>query len=262
MDVLEAFRLDGKSAVVTGAGSGIGRAAAETLAAAGARVVAADVAGLDEVVGAITAAGGTAVAQPTDVSSKQQVEAMVGRAVGEFGALDIVCNVAGIPADGAIEDVTEDEFDRVFAVNVKGVLFGCQAALRSMTAGGSIINVSSTAIDVPAKNYGLYSMSKAAVAMLTRTLAIEAGARGIRVNTIAPGTTVTAFTMRHVYEPDGSVNQAKYEGFLEYMKRASVLGALGDAQDQANLILYLAGDAAKFCTGQVWRANGGQALPW
>jgi 3-oxoacyl-[acyl-carrier protein] reductase len=262
MGVFDAFRLEGKTAVVTGAGSGIGRATAETLAAAGARVVAADIAGLDEVVAAIEADGGLAVAHPTDVSSKPQVDALVARAQAEFGSLDVMCNVAGIPSDGRIEDATEGDFDKVFAVNVKGVLFGCQAAVRAMTGGGSIINVASTAIDVPAKNYGLYAMSKAAVAMLTRTLALEVGARGIRVNTIAPGTTVTSFTMRHVYDADGTLNQAKYEAFLDHMRRASVLGTLGEAQDQAHLILYLASDAAKFCTGQVWRANGGQALPW
>lgn len=266
MDVLDAFKLEGKAAVVTGAASGIGQATAKVLAAAGAGVVAADVAldGVEQTVKEITEDGGRAVAQVTDVTSKEQVDALVARAVDEYGRLDVMCNVAGIPSDGFISDATEADFDTVFDVNVKGVLFGCQAAVRAMTEqrSGSIINVSSAAIDAPAKRYGLYAMSKAAVAMLTQTLAIEAGKFGIRVNTVAPGTTVTNFTMRHVYEADGSLNEAKYEAFLEQMRKASVLGELGDAMDQAYLILYLASDAAKFCTGQIWRANGGQAIVW
>ena len=267
MDPLAAFKLTDRTAVVTGGGSGIGRATAETLAAAGARVVVADVStdGIAQTVAAITEAGGTAVGQPTDVTSKEQVDALVARAVDEFGGLDIMCNVAGIPADGFLSDVTEDEFDTVFAVNVKGVLFGCQAAVDAMRAAGtkgSIINVGSTGVDAPAKRYGLYAMSKASVAMLTQTLAIEAGKFGIRVNTIHPGTTVTAFTMRHVYDEDGNVVQERYDMFLDAMRKVSVIGEIGEAQDQANLILYLASDAAKFATGQIWRVNGGQAIVW
>ena len=261
MNVFEPFKLDGKVAVVTGAASGIGAATATTLAAAGAQVMCADIAGLEDTVAAI---GDAAIGQVTDVTDKAQVDELVAHAVTEFGRLDIMCNVAGIAADGFVSDITEAEFDRVFAVNVKGVLFGCQAAVAAMkpNGAGSIINVGSTGIDVPSKAYGLYSMSKASVAMLTQVLAIEAGKFGIRVNTIHPGTTVTNFTMRHVYDEHGERDEARYEAFLEMMRTASVLGTLGDAQDQANLILYLASDAAKFSTGQIWRANGGQAIVW
>jgi 3-oxoacyl-[acyl-carrier protein] reductase len=125
---------------------------------------------------------------------------------------------------------------------------------------GSIINVSSTAIDAPAARYGLYAMTKAAVAMLTKTLALEAGRFGIRVNALAPGSTITSFTLRHLQGAGGEVDQSKYDAFVDRMKKQSPLGTLGEPEDQAYLILYLASDAARWCTGQVWRANGGQAF--
>jgi len=232
-DIHRTFSLEGRAAAVTGGASGIGRATAETLAAAGAGVVIGD------------------------------LDALADRAVAEFGRLDAMCNVAGIAADGLIADATEELIDRAVAVNVKGVVFGCQAALRVMTpqGSGSIVNVSSTAIDAPAPRYGVYAMTKAAVAMLTKTLALEAGRHGIRVNTIAPGATETEFTRRHLYESDGSINSAKYEAFVEQMRKISPLGMVGDPLDQAYLILYLVSDAARWCTGQTWRVNGGQALP-
>src|SRR5207302_10468374 len=115
------------------------------------------------------------------------------------------------------------QLDRAIAVNLKGVYFGCQAALRAMApqGSGSIVNVSSTVIDAPAPTYGVYAMTKAAVAMLTRTLALEAGRHGIRVNTVAPGFTITAFTSRHLYEPDGTLNQERYDAFVTQMEKLS-----------------------------------------
>jgi 3-oxoacyl-[acyl-carrier protein] reductase len=264
VDVLRIFSLAGRAAVVTGAASGIGRAAAEVLAGAGAAVVLGDV---DEeacaaAAAGIAGAGGTAVAQRVDVTRRAEVEALVDRAVAEFGRLDVMANVAGIAADGPLEEATEEELDRVVAVNLKGVLFGCQAAVRVMKErrSGSIINVSSTAIDTPAPGYGLYAITKAGVAQLTKTLAFEVGRYGIRVNTLAPGMTLSGFTARHIYEPDGTVNRARYEAFVERMRRLSPLGIVGEPIDQAYLILYLASDASRFCTGTTWRANGGQAM--
>jgi len=257
------FDLSGKVAVVTGGASGIGKATAEVLGGAGASVVVADLdgAGAEKTAAGIT--GGRAVAQQADVADRNAVEALVDRAVSEFGRLDIMANVAGIAWDGKLADATSEQFDKVFAVNAKGVLFGCQAALRVMVpqGSGSIINVSSTAIDTPAPRYGLYAMSKAAVAQLSKTLAFEVGKHGIRVNTVAPGMTVSGFTARHIYEPDGSINQERYEAFVEQMSRLSPLRAVGEPIDQAWLILYLASDAARWCTGQIWRVNGGQAMP-
>jgi 3-oxoacyl-[acyl-carrier protein] reductase len=266
MDVRSAFDLTGRVALVTGAGSGIGRATAQVLAAAGASMVCGDidVPAAEKVAAGIGEAGGKAVAQRADVASKADVDALVDRAVSEFGRLDVMCNIAGIAADGAISDATEDFLDKAFAINVKGTIYGCQAAVRVMVpqGSGSIINVSSAAIDAPAPKYGVYAMTKAAVAQLTKTLALEVGRHGVRVNTIAPGFTVTAFTSRHLYREDGSVDQEQYDAFIEQMKKISPLRRVGEPEDQAYLILYLASDASRFSTGNIWRANGGQAMVW
>jgi 3-oxoacyl-[acyl-carrier protein] reductase len=264
-DVFDVFRLDGRAAVVTGAASGIGRASAEVLAAAGASVVCGDLdeKGAQEVADAIRKDGGRAVAQRANVASKAEVDSLVDRALSEWGRLDAMCNVAGIPADGPLGELSEKEFDRVVGINLKGTLFGCQAALRAMAPrrSGSIVNVASGAIDLAVPNYGLYALTKAAVAQLTQTLATEAGPFGIRVNVLAPGIALTKFTERHSRNPDGSLDPARYDAFVSAMRGRSPLGLVGEALDQAWLVLYLVSDAARYCTGQIWRANGGQTIP-
>jgi 3-oxoacyl-[acyl-carrier protein] reductase len=264
-DAFDVFRLEGRSAVVTGGASGIGRAAAEVLAAAGACVVLGDrdEAGAEAAAAAIRKEGGRAVAQRVDVANRAEVDALVERALAEFGRLDALCNVAGVPADGPLGELSEAEFDRVVAVNVKGTLFGCQAAVRAMAprGGGSIVNVASGAIDRAVPNYGLYAITKSAVAQLTQTLATEVGRHGIRVNALAPGVTLTRFTDRHLRAPDGSVDPARYDAFVAAMRGMSPLGLVGEPVDQAWLVLYLVSDASRYCTGQIWRANGGQTIP-
>ncbi len=260
-DLSTVFGLAGKVAVVTGAASGIGASVAEVLAQAGACVVAGDLdgAGAERVAKQIQQHGGRAVSQSVDVADRDQVDTLVALAEGEFGGLDVLCNVAGIPYDGLLEDLSDEDFDRVVAVNIKGTLYGCQAAIPRMSArgGGSIINVSSGAIDLPVPNFGLYAITKAGVAQLTHTLAQEVGDRGIRVNAIAPGATITNFTKRRLKNPDGSIDQAGYDAFVERMEGMSPIGRVGEAIDQAWLVLYLASPASRFCTGQIWRANGG-----
>ena len=264
-DIGEIFGLTDRVAVVTGGASGIGRAVAEVLASAGARVVVGDLdaAGAEETATTIRKSGGEALAHRADVSQRDEVDALVSRAAEELGGLDILCNVAGVPADGPLRDLSEDEFDRVVAINVKGTLFACQAAAKVMETrgGGSIINVASAAIDLAVPNYGLYALTKAAITQLTQTLAVEVGSQGIRVNVLAPGATLTNFTKRHLKNPDGSLDPERYDGFVAAMKKTSPLGLVGEAIDQAWLVLYLASDASRFCTGQIWRANGGATIP-
>jgi 3-oxoacyl-[acyl-carrier protein] reductase len=262
--VLSIFDLSGRTAVVTGGGSGIGRATAEVLGGAGANVVLGDVdeSAAAETVRSITDAGGKALSQRSDVSSKADVDALVDRAVSEFGRLDAMCNVAGIAGDGLLMDTTEEDVDKLVGINVKGTLFGCQAAIRAMgdQGSGSIVNVASAAIDIPAPTYGLYAMTKAAVGQLTKTLALEVAKQGIRVNTIAPGFTLSGFTTRHLYDDEGNLDQQQYDKFVAQMRKRSPLGLIGEPIDQAYLILYLVSDASRYCTGQIWRANGGQVI--
>jgi 3-oxoacyl-[acyl-carrier protein] reductase len=264
-DPADVFRLEGRAAVVTGAASGIGKAVAEVLAGAGAGVVLGDLdgGGAEAAAAAIREEGGRAVARRADVARRDEVDALVERALEEYGRLDALCNVAGIPADGPLGELSEAEFDRVVAVNVKGTLFGCQAAIRAMAprGGGSIVNVASGAIDRAVPDYGLYALTKAAVAQLTQTLATEVGRLGIRVNALAPGVTLTRFSERHLRRPDGALDPKRYEAFVSSMRAMSPLGVVGEPVDQAWLVLYLVSDASRTCTGQIWRANAGQVMP-
>jgi 3-oxoacyl-[acyl-carrier protein] reductase len=127
---------------------------------------------------------------------------------------------------------------------------------------GAIVNVSSAAIDHPYAGIGVYAFTKAAVAMLTMTAAIEVGEHGIRVNAIAPGMTVTPFTTWRLHKPDGTIDQQAYDEFMEFSKGQSPMGVVGEPMDQALLIHYLVCDASKYATGNIFRVNGGQAMAW
>jgi 3-oxoacyl-[acyl-carrier protein] reductase len=259
----DAWSLVGRVAIVTGAGSGIGRASAVVLAEAGALVVCADVNGEGS---AHTAklAGEGAVGTTLDVTDRAAVHELVASTHAEHGRLDIVCNIAGIISSSDIIDLAEAEFDRIIAVNLKGVLFGAQAAAKVMAEAGrgSIVNMSSGAIDAPAAGLGAYAMSKAAIAQLTKTLAAEVGPRGVRVNAIAPGLVETAITERHYSKPDGSIDAERREATLAGMRAQSPLGIVGESVDIAYAVHYLVSDAARFVTGQIIRPNGGAMMPW
>lgn len=263
-DVLLGYDLTGRVAVLTGAGSGIGRATALTLASVGATTVLGDINAdaAQQTAAEIEAAGGTALVQTTDVTRRAAVDALVDLAVERFGRLDIMGNIAGIPHNKMISDITDDEFERILAINLKSVFYGVQAALRVMTGPGNIINVSSGAIDTPAPTLACYGMTKAAVAMLTKTAAVEAGPRGIRVNALAPGVIETNFSTHNFTDAAGNVDPEKLEGYRKRFGAMAPLGRVGNADDIAAAILYLVSDGASFVTGQILRPNGGVAMPW
>jgi 3-oxoacyl-[acyl-carrier protein] reductase len=136
-------------------------------------------------------------------------------------------------------------------------LLGVEAA----SGGGAIVNMSSTAADKPAPGNGLYALAKSGVMMLTRVLALQLGNRGIRVNGIAPGATLTNFSRRYFTKDDGTIDESQREAWLERMAKLSPLGITGTPEDQAWLVLYLASPASRFVTGQILRANGGWSMP-
>jgi 3-oxoacyl-[acyl-carrier protein] reductase len=264
--VSEAFDLTGRVAIVTGAARGIGKGGAAVLGDAGAHVVVVDV--LDDAAKAtveeLTAAGVSCEAGHLDVSDKDAVDAFVADVVARHGRLDVMVNNAGIITESSPLEVTEDELDRVHAVNFKGVVFGSQAAARVMIPNrrGSIINVTSGAVDVATPTMIAYATAKAAAAQFSRSLAVELGRHNVRVNTIAPGWVDTPMNERHVLTADGSVDPEKKAQYVEKRARMSALGIPGAPEDQGFAMLYLASDAARFVTGVVIRPNGGGTMPW
>ncbi|NGN67586.1 SDR family oxidoreductase [Streptomyces sp. A7024] len=247
-----AYDLTGRSILVTGAASGIGRATALLLAQAGATVHCADLdeKGLDETV---AQAGPTAHAHPLDVTDRAQVR----KAVQAAAPLHGLVAAAGIMHRSTVVDTDDADLDRLWAVNFKGVLHACQEATLAMTeqqTGGSLVTLASGAVDSGTPQLLCYSVAKAAIVQLTRTLAAEAGPHGIRVNAIAPGWIRTPMTTRDTAEA-----QAHTE---KLMARMSPLGRVGAPEDVAHAALYLLSDAAAFTTGQILRPNGGVAMPW
>ncbi len=251
----------GKVAVVTGAGSGIGRATALCLARAGAAVHCADLDGAaaEDTATAIGASGGTAEGHRVDVAEADQVEALVAAAVSAHGQIDICCNIAGIMVDATVLDTTEADLDRIWAVNLKGTLHGCQAAGRRMVAqgGGAIVNTASTAVLVPSPGVGAYAMTKAAIVQLTRIMATEVGRSGVRVNAVAPGFIPTKNTARYYSNPDGTENAELRELVVGRMAKLAPLGRVGTPEEVAACVLFLASDASAYVTGQVLSPNGG-----
>jgi 3-oxoacyl-[acyl-carrier protein] reductase len=262
--VHDAFDLTSRVALVTGAGSGIGRTTAEALAGAGATVVCSDINGATaaETAGAIVSQGGRAESAELDVSRRGAAATLVSHITARHGALHVLCNIAGIMVDSAIVDLDPDEFDRILAVNLKGVLYGCQAAGKVMVGqrGGSIINMSSAAVLAPSPGVGPYAITKAAVAQLTQSMAAEVGQYGVRVNSVAPGFVPTNMTARYYTNPDGSVNEEAMAAVLAPMARYAPLRRVGVTADIAYCVLYLASDASSFVTGQLLSPNGGVSM--
>ncbi|MFE5188552.1 SDR family NAD(P)-dependent oxidoreductase [Streptomyces sp. NPDC056628] len=250
-----AYDLTGRTAFVTGAAGGIGRASAVLLAQAGATVHCADRdrQGLHETADLIKAAGASARTHHLDVTDPARLH----RAVASCERLDVMAAIAGIMHSSPVLDTRDEDLDRVLEVNFKGVLYACQEAARAMLdrgVAGSIVTMASGAVDTGAPGLLAYGAAKAAVVQLTKTLAAEMGPHGIRVNAVAPGWIRTPMTDRH----DDAV-QARAESS---MARLSPLGRVGEPEDVAHTVLHLASDASSFTTGQILRPNGGVAMPW
>ncbi len=252
-----AERLKGKVALVTGAGSGIGRAMALLFAREGARVVAGDfnAQGNAETVSMIEEQGGTAFAVQVNVTIAQEVESAVQATLDRFGALNVLCNNAGTGEKRtSILELEENEWERVFTVNVKGVFLGIKygaAAMMKGGQGGSIINTASVAGVVGNPGYVAYSSSKAACIHLTKTAALELAREQIRVNALAP-----AFTATPMVESMISTHRDP-ERARQKLGSIIPLGRLGTPEEIANAALYLASDESSFTTGAVLVLDGG-----
>jgi 3-oxoacyl-[acyl-carrier protein] reductase len=261
-----AFDVSDRIAVLTGAASGIGRATALVLSGAGATVVLGDIdgPGVEATVKEIDRRGGKAVGVEMDVSRRADVEALVARATTDYGRIDVMGNIAGVRSDGPIVDITDAEFDRVLDINLRGVFYGCQAALRAMIPQGSgtIINISSGIVDDPGPTMATYGMTKSAVAALTKAIAAEGAEHGIRANAIAPGVILSNFSRAHFVDDSGEVDPVRYDAYLEWASSMAPLARVGMPAEVAWMILYLISDAASFVTGQILRPNGGTAMPW
>jgi 3-oxoacyl-[acyl-carrier protein] reductase len=244
-------KLKDKVALVTGASKGIGAGIARQLAADGAKVVvnyASSKSGADKVVADIEAAGGKAVAVGADVRNKAEVEALVQAAIDHFGRLDIVVNNSGIYQFARIEETTEELYRKQFDINVLGPLLVAAAAAPHLGKGGSIINISSFVTRVLPAESAIYSGSKGAVDAITGVLSRELGPRGIRVNSVNPGLIETEGT--HTAGAMGS-------DFQTWNESLTPLGRIGQVQDIAPIVSYLASDDARWVTGEHILGSGG-----
>lgn len=260
-----AFALKGRTAVITGAASGIGRETARVLAEAGATTVISDVdeQGLAATADLVAQTGTPSISCSADVARRSDVETLANRAVAATGRIDVWVNVAGVMVSRPILEATEDDVDHGLAINLKGVYWGCAAAGRVMKAAGSgsIINMSSGGGESAVPGISIYSMTKAGVNMLTRSVAKEFGPLGIRANAIAPGWIDTPMGVHSFRDETGAIDPARLEVGLRQRAEASPLGLTGTPRDIAFAVLYLASDASRFMTGQILRPNGGVAMP-
>jgi 3-oxoacyl-[acyl-carrier protein] reductase len=244
-------KLQGKVAIVTGSSRGIGSAIAQRLSDDGATIVVNYAGRSDkaaEVVAQIEAKGGSAIALQADVSKTADIQRLFDPTIDKFGKVDILVNNAGINFYKLITDVTEEDFDKIFAINVKGTYFACQQAAKRMADGGRIINLSSSTTNLMLPTYSAYVATKGAVEQITRVLAKELGGHGITVNVVSPGATNTELFMT-----------GKTEEQINRFSQMAALGRLGEVQDIADVIAFLVSDDARWITGQNIRVNGGIA---
>lgn len=242
------MRFQDRVAVVTGAGSGIGRASAHAFAAEGAAVVVTDLRmrAAQECVDEVLAAGGRAVAREVDVAQGAQVAAMVQTAVDEFGRLDVLFNNAATTRVGTAVELSEQDWDLIWRTNVSSVFLGAKYAIPLMTRGGSIVSTASVSGLAADAGQVAYAATKAAVINLTRALAVDHAADGIRVNCVCPGMTATPSLLRALGK-DGRVAA----------EEAPPLGRLADPAEIASVALWLASDEASYVTGETVVVDGG-----
>jgi NAD(P)-dependent dehydrogenase (short-subunit alcohol dehydrogenase family) len=249
------YDLNGQVAIVTGSTRGIGRSIAEHLARAGAKVVVSSRKqnACDEVADAICATGGEAIAVPCHVGHKDQLEALAKATLDRWGRIDVlVCNAATNPAFGPLADLTDEAYDKIMDTNVKATLQLCNMVLPQMAerGDGAVIVVSSIAALRGTNVLGAYSISKAAEAALTRSLAVEWGPKGVRVNAIAPGVIKTDFA-RALWEDPERRKQTEAR---------TPLRRIGEPDDIGGIALFLASSAAAHITGQLIVADGGETI--
>jgi 3-oxoacyl-[acyl-carrier protein] reductase len=241
--------LSGKIALVTGSSRGIGRAMVERLSRDGAAVAInylRDSNNAGDLVAAIASEGGKAVALQADISKLEEIQRLFEQTFAHFGHLDILVNNAGIRISKNAADIQEEEFDRLFAINVKGPFFACQLAARRLSEGGRIINVSSAVTRMMLPGYSIYAASKAAVDQITRILAKELGGRNITVNAVAPGSVDTALFR------DGKTREQ-----IQQIAQMTALGRIGHVRDIADVVAFLASNDARWISGQTIHINGG-----
>lgn len=243
------MNLNGKVAIVTGASRGIGRQVAIQLAQSGAKVAvnySASRGKAEEVVHQIEQFGGHAVAIQADASKVSEIEMLFSETLERFGRVDILVNNAGIMENHALADMTEEIFDRHFALNVKGTYFACQQAMKHMMQGGIIINFSTSVSGAMLPTYSVYAATKGAIEQLTRQLAKEFGPKDIVINCIAPGQVATDMFL-----------EGKSPELVDSFRQMNAFGRLGEPEDIANVLELLVSDKARWITGQTIRVNGG-----
>ncbi|MDW9378779.1 SDR family oxidoreductase [Chryseobacterium sp. JV558] len=243
--------LNNKVILVTGASRGIGAEIAQQLASAGAKIIVNYAGGkeaAEHVVTLIQANGGEAIAIQADVSSPEAVKQMFDQAVSHYGKIDVLVNNAGIMITKLIKDTTDEDFARQFDINVKGTFNTLREAATRLADNGSIINFSSTTTRLMMPSYGTYVATKAAVEQLTRVFAKEVGSRGINVNAILPGPTNTEL-----------FTTGKSQEVIDRLASLNAFNRLGEPSDIAKIVVFLAGDDAKWISGQTIGVNGAMA---
>lgn len=248
-------QLSGKTALITGSSSGIGAGVARAFAAEGARVIInypreSDLGAAEDVVETITRGGGNAISLRADVSLEDEVDAMIANAVEHFGAIDILVNNAGIASSGTVETLPIEDWDRLFAVHVRGTFLATRRVLPIMYArdSGKIINTASQLAYKGAPGFSHYTAAKGAILSFTRSLALEIGARNVNVNAVAPGATLTP------------ILDDVPADILEAIRLGIPKGRLADVEDIVPSYVFLASDNARHIQGQCISPNGGDVF--